>query len=234
MKILFEWGLSGAKALADYADVLIVVDVLSFSTCVDVACARGAQVFPFPLGDRDAAIREAERLNVILAGKRSDKTAEYTLSAPTLRKIPTGTKLMLPSPNGSRISFSTQGKTVLAGCLRNAKAVAQHAVALSQSNTIAVIAAGERWPDGGLRPAIEDFIGSGAIIAELQGDLSAEARVARNTFLSAGPDLSDMLHDASSSIELKEKGFPQDVEIALELNVSNCVPVLLNGAYSAA
>ena len=40
-----EWGTSGAAALAP-ADVTIVVDVFSFTTCVDIATSRGAAILP--------------------------------------------------------------------------------------------------------------------------------------------------------------------------------------------
>ena len=88
MHVICEWGLSGVEALIDRADVFVIVDVLSFSTCVDVACARGARVFPFPIFDRQAAEKEAYRLDAELAGKRSDLRAKYTLSAPQNPKTP--------------------------------------------------------------------------------------------------------------------------------------------------
>ncbi len=52
---LCEWGLAGMEALRGRAAVLVVVDVLSFSTAVDVVTARGTSVLPFPWGDRAAA-----------------------------------------------------------------------------------------------------------------------------------------------------------------------------------
>ena len=52
-----EWGLSGLLALRGEAAVLVVVDVLSFST----AAGRGPAVLPFPYGDPAAARAEAAR-----------------------------------------------------------------------------------------------------------------------------------------------------------------------------
>jgi 2-phosphosulfolactate phosphatase len=41
-----EWSLEGLLALREISDVVIIVDVLSFSTAVDVAISRGATVIP--------------------------------------------------------------------------------------------------------------------------------------------------------------------------------------------
>ena len=231
MRVMSEWGLSGINALFDRADAFVVVDVLSFSTCVDIACANGAQVYPFPFHDRDAAAQEAAQKDAELAGMRADKSARYSLSAPTLQGIPQGSRLVLPSPNGSHISFAAREKTVLAGCLRNAAAVAKKAMDIVGDGAIAVIPAGERWQDGSLRPAIEDLIGAGAILSELEGSFSSEAIVARDAFRSAQPDLLNRLMSSASGVELTERGFPQDVEIAARLNVSACAPLLREGAY---
>jgi len=232
--VISEWGLSGVKALIDCADAFVVVDVLSFSTCVDVACSNGAQVFPFPIHDREAAQQEADRRNAELAGKRSDKTARFSLSAPTLQSIPEGTRLVLPSPNGSHISFAAKGKPVFAGCLRNATAVAEEAMNTVGDGILAVIPAGERWQDGSLRPAIEDLIGAGAVISALTGWLSPEAIVARDVFHSSRTDLFDRLMHSVSGKELFERSFPQDVEIAAALDVSTCAPIMRQDVYTAA
>lgn len=59
------------------------------------------------------------------------------------------------------------GRPVVAGCLRNAPAVARWLLAEGYGGTdapIGVVAAGERWPDLTLRPAVEDLLGAAAVL----------------------------------------------------------------------
>jgi 2-phosphosulfolactate phosphatase len=90
-----------------------------------------------------------------------------------------------------------------------------------------VIAAGERWPDGQLRPAVEDLLGAGALIQALGGGVlrSPEAETARACFASSAAP-ADLIQACASGVELIQRGFADDVAIATELNVSDTVPVL--------
>ena len=161
-----EWGEHGIAVLAPISDVMIIVDVLSFSTSVDVAVAQGAMVFPYRWRD-DTALAYAVSVGAILADPGRHATM-YSLSPESLIGIPNGTRIVLPSPNGSTLTLAAKPTPVLAGCLRNAGAVAT--VARKSGDKIAVIPAGERWKeDGSLRPAFEDLIGAGAIISHLNG-----------------------------------------------------------------
>ncbi len=227
-EIRCEWGPVGVEQLAPISDVVIVVDVLSFTTCVDIAVGRGATVFPCLWKDEKAA-EWAEERAAVLAGRRGE--GAFSLSPASLATIPHGMRLVLPSPNGSALSMATGAVPTFAGCLRNAAAVAVAAAAVGSQ--IAVIAAGERWQDGdnSLRPAIEDWLGAGAIIAQLSGRLSPEAQLAAESFKYALPELSERIAGASSGKELAERGFAEDVALATQWNVSNCAPRLVDGAY---
>lgn len=227
-----EWGPEGARRFDGDVSAIVIVDVLSFSTCIDIAVSRGAIVFPFGIPDRNAAKEAARALGAELAGPRASADYRFSLSPPSLASIAPNTKLVLPSPNGSAISAATRSTPVLSGCLRNARAVARRAIDVANGGDIAVIPAGERWPDGSLRPAIEDLIGAGAIIDELDLACSPEAEVARNAFRSAQIDLTEILRECVSGQELIDRGFPQDVDIAIELNCSGVAPQLIEGAYS--
>ena len=59
--IRFEWGIEGARQLSSDVDVVIVVDILSFSTCVDIAVSSGALVYPFLYKD-ERAVEFAEKM----------------------------------------------------------------------------------------------------------------------------------------------------------------------------
>ncbi|MBU8545975.1 2-phosphosulfolactate phosphatase [Roseomonas sp. ROY-5-3] len=229
-----EWGMAGVAALREQVSVLVIVDVLSFSTAVDVAVSRGAAVVPFAHGDRDAAEIAARRVGAALVHPRSAAGGQFSLSPASLMTVAPGTVLMLPSPNGSRLSLAGGATPVLTGCLRNAAAVARVARAMARGGTIGVVPAGERWPDDSLRPAIEDLLGAGAIIHHLGLPCSPEARVAGDAFLSAGDQLAGLIRDSASGRELVGRGFARDVDIALEIEASDVAPLLSQGAYRAA
>lgn len=225
--IRFEWGLHGVETLRDTCTVLIIVDVLSFTTSVDIAVSRGAWVYPYR-GD-DAAGFAASK-GALLADRQRE--SQFSLSPHSLLNLPEGARLVLPSPNGSTLSLATNNTPTLAGCLRNAEAVADAAQQLGAP--IGVIAAGERWPDKSLRPSFEDMLGAGAIIHHLQGTRSPEARAAEAVFLAHRDRLHDHLAACGSGVELIDKGYPQDVALASELNVSSTTPRLIDGAYQSA
>jgi 2-phosphosulfolactate phosphatase len=227
--IRFEWGLSGVKALAPVSDVMIIVDVLSFTTCVDIVVGNGGQVFPY-YGKAEALPEYARSVGALFASRTRQRESAYSLAPSSLLAIPEGTRLVLPSPNGSTLSLATGGVPTLAGCLRNAKAVATGASQLGKR--ISVIAAGERWQDGLLRPALEDLIGAGSIMVHLNRPRSPEAEMAVAAFLDVESHLLDTLLRCGSGKELVGRGFKEDVRLASELNVSNAAPLLMDGAYT--
>lgn len=227
-----EWGERGVAALAPISDVIILIDVLSFCTCVAVAVGRGAAIYPYGYGEKGAADFARDR-EALLATPGRDGPG-YSLSPASLLGLPAGSRLVLPSPNGAALTLAARqaapAAVILAGCLRNARAVAAAAGRLGRR--IAVIPAGERWPaDRSLRPAIEDWIGAGAIIAGLPGTRSAEAEMAAVAFAAARADLPGRLAQAGSGRELLGRGFAADVALAADLDADEVAPRLIDGEY---
>lgn len=235
--VKFGWGLAGAAALAPRSDVMVVVDVITFSTTVAVAIERGCLVYPHPW-EPESALARARELGAEVAVSRSLVSAAqpYSLSPATLSRAPTGMSIVLPSPNGSAISAAaSQGSAVVvAGSLRNAFAVARFA--RRTGAVIAVIAAGERWPDGSLDLALEDLVGAGAIVDGLRRRRrSPEAAAAAAVFRQARHQgLRQVLRECVSGREQRRRDYGEELEWAAALNVSELVPVLLDGAFQAA
>ena len=162
-----------------------------------------------------------------------------SLSPASLRDVASVDRLVLPSPNGSTISLglAEQGLPVVAGSLRNASAVGRYAASVvERGGTVAVIASGERWPDGSLRPAVEDLWGAGAILSTVTApDLAGpEARVARAAYLAIAPRIASELRACASGRERIDAGFAADVDIAAEFDASEVVPLLTGKVFRPA
>lgn len=226
-----EWGEQGVLQLAPLADAVVIVDVLSFTTCVDVALSRGADVLPYRWRD-DSVDDFAARHGAIAASRRRRFEGGFSLSPTSLLQLEPGMKLVLPSPNGATLCALAQEMTegqVYVACLRNAQTVGEHVA--RRHKRVLVVPAGERWPDGSLRPALEDWLGAGAAISAMSGTLSPEAHAATEAFHTAQPRLADVVNTCSSGRELIERGFEQDVALAAELGSSKILPQLMNGIF---
>ncbi|MDH6484590.1 2-phosphosulfolactate phosphatase [Streptomyces sp. SAI-127] len=243
--VRFEWGPAGASRLASATACLVAVDVLSFTTAVSVAVDRGIRVLPFrwpggPVSEAErsgaaqAATAYARQSGARLASHRHTVTPEtpWSLSPAHLRAAPFVARLVLPSPNGAAIATAAPpGVRVVAACLRNITAVGTWLTSHdygTPEHPVAVIAAGELWPDGSLRPALEDLLGAGALVSALcsqgAGPLSPEAAAAKANYEGTA-DLAHTVATSASGRQLAAMGFVEDVAIATEEDASALVPV---------
>jgi 2-phosphosulfolactate phosphatase len=260
----FDWGLAGARALAHPHALVVVVDVLSFSTTVAIAVARGTAVHP--CGDDDSAADLAHRTGAALAVPRRQATSDHpwSLSPALALRAPAVPRLVLPSRNGSAIAAAADGAesapataasgahaaaaagatpaagvtaaAVVTAALRNARAVAAWAGARgygTPDRPVNVVAAGERWPDGTLRPALEDLLGAAAVLRALAvrpGHRSPEARGAAAALDGVG-DLGAALSGCASGRELVAVGWQDDLAAAADVDADTVVPLLSGGAF---
>jgi 2-phosphosulfolactate phosphatase len=230
--VRFEWGAAGTMALAAEAPVVVVIDVLRFTTAVEAAVERGAVVYPHRWHD-PSATAVARSLGAVLADG-SDPSGP-SLSPVSLSRLSSGDAVVLPSPNGSTCAALAEEAhaSVVASCLRNASAVATW---LDHSpHPVAVIACGERWPDGSLRPCVEDLLGAGALISHLHGSRSPEAESAAAVWEAVvDHDVPAMLRSSGSGQELRARGHADDVDYAGEIGISTVVPLLVDGRFVGA
>ena len=204
-QVRLEWGVSGLARLAP-ADIVVVVDVLRFSSTVAAALAVGDS---YPLDEAAHAIS----LNGA-AVVRAAATAPTTASGAN------------PTP----------ARVVVLGCLRNAPAIARFAMEEQARRggrtSIAIIAAGERTDAESTAPrfAVEDLLGAGAIIDALGGvgidHTSPEAAAAAEAFRGLRGAVRHLLTASGSGQELIERDARDDVLAAAAIGDLDVVPVL--------
>jgi 2-phosphosulfolactate phosphatase len=233
-----EWGVSGARRCAERGDVAVVVDVLRFSTTVAAAAAKGALVFPYrgrdPVGYARQHRAELARGN-----------SKFSMSPSSFDSAEPGDRVVIHSANGSTIAMlAGRSGPVLTGALVNASAAATAASCLAAERGcgLTVIAGGERprkgWQDERsyeFRPAIEDWLGAGAVLSRLGGqwDLSPEAEVAVIASEGARAALARLIRECESGQELYDEGLGADVEFAVRVDCLDVAPILEGDAFRA-
>ncbi|WHY01585.1 2-phosphosulfolactate phosphatase [Neobacillus sp. DY30] len=234
-----EWGRRGAREAADRGDIIIIVDILSFSSTVVSALHYGSVIYPYPPYVNGKEYAKEINAEYILGRAEAAKAGKPTLSPVTFNEEHSNKRYVLSSLNGAFCTWiASKAQALFAGSLLNAEAVASAAnqLRLTTKANITVIPCGEQWSYGReeedtLRPAIEDYLGAGAILSYLEGEKSPEAEVCMGAFLQAKPKLNALIWDCGSGRELRERGFASDVEHCRRLNVYQTVPVLKNNHF---
>lgn len=231
------WGRHGVLQAAQRGDIVVVVDVLSFSTATAVAVQQGAFIYPCAYNEDPTILAARVGAEVAVMRNEVPQKGRFSLSPPTFLQIEPGTRVIVASPNGATCSrYAQQINYLFAGSLLNASAVASAVVEIMERDklNVTVVACGERWrpstEDGELRVALEDFLGAGAILSALPYRQSPDAQVCTNAFIHSQDQLANLLWDCESGQELCTKGFAEDVHLASQLNLYNTAPVM-NGDH---
>ncbi len=239
-----EWGVTGAALAARRGDVVVVVDVLSFSTSVAIAAERDMTclVYSGPeITARGGPAAVAEQLAArALSSSRRVGPREISLSPQSLMRAERGRRVLFTSLNGaSVVAAASSAPAVLIVGLRNASAGAefvQRLMAEQSHDRTTIVASGEQWNsvESGIeafRPAVEDWVGAGVICARLFDAglrLSPEARLAAEASRSGVGALESCI----SARELQAAGFETDVTLALDVDASEMVAVRAEGVDS--
>lgn len=202
-------------------DVSIMVDVLRASTTICVALDHFQEIIP--VVSQEKANEIAFEKKAILAGERRGVTIEGfdTGNSPVEIQKFNGEVLVLTTSNGTRIMDKMESK-VLVGCFTNAKAVAKAAKNLASSEIELVMAGVEG------RFAIEDFLGAGEILSNLQSQELSEYAEAAVMAVQDKNLVKDAVLKSRSAKRLSEIGFKKDIEFCLRTNVSTNVPQFFN------
>ncbi len=239
--IKLEWGQRGARAAAERGDIVIIIDVLSFSSTVVTAIQYGADIYPYPPPINEQAKAYAQTIDAEIVWGRAEslKYGGHSLSPVSFTAADRDKRFVMCSLNGAACTWiAADAGTLLIGCTLNASAVAKAANQLSATSgcDITVVPCGEKWSDAmenenTLRPGIEDYLGAGMILSHLTGTRSPEAEVCMGAYEHAKEKIQQLIWDSASGRELRERGYEQDVIHCSQLDHMNIVPVLRDNKF---
>ena len=203
-------------------DVAIMVDALRASTTMTVAVENFRKIIP--VKNVEDAEKLSKQYNAVLAGERNGapiKGFDVGNSPVEIQNF-SGEVLVLTTTNGTRILEGINSKT-LVGSFVNAKAVAEKALEIADQH-IEVVMAGVKG-----KFVIEDFLGAGEIISNLQNEELDETALAA-CMASRNQDMVDKaVKNSKSAAALYKLGLGDDVEFCLNRNIYETVPVYENG-----
>jgi 2-phosphosulfolactate phosphatase len=207
-QVRHEWGIQGLERLAP-ADVVVIVDVLSFSTAVTDAASRGESV------RLDSAAHAVSVDGAAIAQAAAESGAVVLLGC--LRNAGAVARAVLDIQH--RRAERTSIAVLAAGALRHAQG-----------------SEGART-DAAVRFAVEDQLGAGAVVDAL-GDLgidhtSPEAAAACEAFRGLRGAVRHLLTASGSGQELLDRGARDEVLNAAAVDAASVVPVLRDGAFVA-
>jgi 2-phosphosulfolactate phosphatase len=94
--VRLDWGAEGVAALGRECAVLVVVDVLSFSTTTDLVVGRGGRVLPVRWRD-ERGVARARAAGAVIAGEGA-----FTLRPSSVTEIPPGRRDAVRRRRGDR------------------------------------------------------------------------------------------------------------------------------------
>ncbi|GGJ23310.1 2-phosphosulfolactate phosphatase [Paenibacillus hunanensis] len=234
--IKLEWGQRGARAAAERGDIVIIIDVLSFSSTVVTAIQYGAEIYPYPppINEQAKAYAQSVDADIVWGRAESLTYGGHSLSPGSFTAADKGKRFVMCSLNGAACTWmAADAQAVLIGCALNASVVAEAAnrLRIASGCSITVVPCGEKWSDAleqenTLRPSIEDDLGAGMILSRLTGTKSPEAEVCLGAYQNTKERMKELLWDCASGRELRERGYEQDVIHCSQLDHMTTVPIL--------
>ncbi|MGC8559977.1 MAG: 2-phosphosulfolactate phosphatase [Phycisphaerae bacterium] len=202
---------------------VVVFDVLRATSTITTAMAAGAQQIRFFAGADEALAARREYPHALLCGEKGClKIPGFDLGNSPLEfqpEVVRGRVILMATTNGTKaIHAARSSRRLFAGSLLNARATAE--ALLRNGEDVVLLCAGT---DN--HPALEDILGAGAVINELQNLAAASAMSATDmamtacfAFRQAAADLQSALSKAQGGRNLVAAGLSGDIVHCSRLN----------------
>jgi len=241
-----DWTVDGLRCALREDRIVVIADILRFSSAVTTAVANGFTIYP--VADQKEIGPLSRRIRGLAAGRSGE--ARFSLSpfgyldAADLRNK----KVVLWSPNGAACaSLVKKRDRAYIGCLLNARALGGHLTAIARKSRrgVTLIAAGEQQAvvtgerilydiKSSRRVfAVEDYLGCGAILSCLRLPKTPEAEVCETAFRASRRRLRKLMMDSFSGLFLQGRGLTRDVAWAAQLDKYGVVPVIRGNRIEA-
>ncbi|MCX7030793.1 MAG: 2-phosphosulfolactate phosphatase, partial [Spirochaetes bacterium] len=201
------------------------------------AVANGFTIIP---SDRSEDARHlADRLGCAVSGPTGK--ARYSLSPLDYLDPKAPEDVVLVSPNGAALARIAGGEAcAFIACLLNARTAGRllREVSEGTGKGIVLIAAGEAAEGQEQdivqrRFAIEDYLGCGAILAELRMEETPEAVVCRRTFEACRHDCAELIRGSLSGRYLAKNGCDFDLSHCVQWSIYDVLPIVRHGRITA-
>lgn len=201
---------------------VVVFDVLRASSTITTAMANGATQIHFFSSADEALAARGHYPDALLCGEKGClKVPGFDLGNSPLEFTPqrvSGRMILMATTNGTKAIHAARGcSRLFAGSLLNARATAE--ALLEDPRDVVLLCAGT---DG--EPSLEDILGAGAVIHELQIPVTASiattdlAMAAELVFRQAAANLNANLQNAQGARNLIAAGLADDIRHCSRFN----------------
>ena len=210
---------------------VIVIDVFRSSTTIILALENGAKEV-IPTGSPEEAKKVKERIgDGLLVGEELGFTPEgFDMNiSPRLmtKEAVSGRRMIYCSTNLMKAVLRfMDAENLIVGALTNSSAVARYVNSLNPSRLMIVAC--------GFIPkkmiTLEDVVGAGSIISKLRYDEASDTAIMAR-LIYENENWKEAVREGFIANYLRKIGWGDDIDVCLEEDLSNIVPVLREGSF---
>lgn len=219
-------------------DILIVIDVLRFSSSIITGLAAGVKQF-IPVATLNKARQSYKKNNNYLLGgeRRGLKPKDFHFGNSPLEYNKSnliGKTIVISTTNGTKtIEYCKNSKCLLIASFLNAQAVSNYiADYLSKEENVSIILASKRHTI-----FLEDFVCAGLLVSNIinlisNQHLNDDAILAKLVWNSAKDELEKIILQGHHASYLKNIGFEEDVKFCIKKDIYDIIPIVKGNRIS--
>ena len=211
---------------------VVIIDVLRATTVIATALANGAKSIQTIADFQEAFKQKENNKELLLAGERNAlKIKDFDFGNSPLEMIPEKVKeknLLMSTSNGTQaVGAAQNAKSIITAAFVNMAAVVDYLLKLQQDFTIICSGTNGQF-------SLDDALAAGLLINRIKKQSSVELCDSSIICTMAIPDettIQESLKDCYHVNILKDRGFQDDLDYCLSIDILNVVPQLINGKF---